>query len=118
MKSKKILVILSRTPFEGNSIKETFRTALGMTAGYLEHKVDLLLTKDAVFFLKQEKDKDMIDKFVKTFFLLDSKIHIDKDSLEEKGLKGDELDLKDPFVLTEREDILKLLQDSEITLCL
>lgn len=116
MKSKKILVVLSDAPMEETFIEDDLRTSLGMSAGYKDHQVDLLLTGNAVYLLNILQNHNLLQKFIKIFSLLDSTIYLDKKSIEEHNI--DTGQIEKPFKLSTRDEIIKLMNKSGFVLSL
>ncbi len=116
MKSKKLLIMAGDSPVGDSDIMEKLRLTLGVTAGYREHKVDLVLFGDAVYLLQVPKDQAGLEKFFKSFQYNDFKIFVDSASAKTRNLKLDSPE--SPFKALEREELLKLLDGAEMTISL
>lgn len=113
MKSQKILMTLTDTPLGKSSIVEKLRAALGMSAGYKEHKINLVLTGDAVYLLRMQGGEDLLDKFIRTYELIDADLFIDEVSAKDRNVPLDEV--PKPFKVINRDEIYKLLKESDLT---
>lgn len=114
MNSKKILITLSEAPFGEKFIVENFRTALGVTAGYREHRVDLLFTGDAVFFVKMQDYDTLIKKFLNSFKLLGSNLYLDMKALQDRNINSS--DVPEPFIVATRDEILDFYRYSSLNI--
>lgn len=113
MQSKKILIISGSTPLGNGDIIEKLRLALGVTTGYKEHKASLVLLDDAVFFHTMPVEINQIGKFIKSFNFNNFDIYIDSESASQRSLN---LDFKPPFKKLDRNQLLKMLDECDITI--
>ena len=114
MESKKILVILSDTPLGKTYVDHVLRSVLGMSAGYKEHKVNILFTSDSVLFALMPTDQGQTAKMVKALKLLDASLYLDKKSLDERNIEQDLIE--EPFRSVDRDSIMDLLRQSQLTI--
>ncbi|MCE1246090.1 MAG: DsrE family protein [Firmicutes bacterium] len=116
MNSKKILIIMKETPFSGGDVTERLRFALGVTAGYYEHKADLFLVEDAVYLLKISGQSGEASRYLNSFKLNGFSIYVDLDSIRER--KIDEKLIEAPFVKLERQKLPELMEQSDVVFSL
>jgi sulfur relay (sulfurtransferase) DsrF/TusC family protein len=107
---------MKETPFGDGDVVERLRFTLGVTAGYYEHKADLVLVEDAVYFLKIPGNAGELSKFIKSFALNGFNIYVDTASLEER--KIDEKLIVAPFVKLDRDKLPELLEQSDLVFSL
>ncbi len=112
---KKIMHVMRRPPHGSIYSYEGLEMVLIM-ASY-DQDITLVFIDDGVYALKkgQETDAIGIKGFVKTFLALDGydveKLYVERQSLEERGLK--EEDLVVPVEIMEAEEIGCLMQEQE-----
>jgi sulfur relay (sulfurtransferase) DsrF/TusC family protein len=116
MENKKILVFINESPFSDMTIQESLRIALGTTAGYKEHKVDLVLTGDSVYFMTVPRDENNIRKFLEGASLIGVDIYLDEKSMEERKL--DKENIAEPFRIADRKQIFELLKNADVNFSL
>lgn len=116
MNSKKILIIMKETPFGDGDVLERLRFTLGVTAGYYEHKADLVLVEDAVHLLRISGQSGDISRYIKSFVLNGFNIYVDLLSVQER--KIDEKLVESPFLKLERQKLSELLEQSDVVFSL
>jgi sulfur relay (sulfurtransferase) DsrF/TusC family protein len=116
MKNKKILMFINESPLSDVTIQEGLRTALGTTAGYREHKVDVVLTGDSVYFMNIPEDGNSVKKFIEGTKLIGINIYLDEKSLEERNL--DKEKVPEPFMTADRKKIFDLLKSADVNFSL
>ena len=70
MKSRNVLIFAKDSPFGESDVREKLRLSLGLSAGYKEHTVNLVLTGDAVYLVNVPEETSGILKFIKSFNFL------------------------------------------------
>jgi sulfur relay (sulfurtransferase) DsrF/TusC family protein len=114
--SKKIIISVSESPLGETFVNEALRTALGISAGCKEHKVDLLLYGDSVHMIRLPMADTYMGKLLRTLACQDSVIYLDKASLEERKLLLPSFPA--PFAVIEREEIPALFRQADMNISL
>ncbi len=113
MESKNILIILSDTPMGKTYIDHILRCALGMSAGYKEHRISVLFTNDSVLFALIPLDHGSSAKLVKALRYLDASLYLDKVAIEDRNIDSELIE--GPFRIMDRDSIRELLNKSHFT---
>jgi len=116
MESRKVLIFVKDTPFGESDIREKLRLSIDITAGYKEHEINLVLIQDAVYLAKIPEETNGLGQFLKSFKLNNSRIYVDMDSMKLRNINFDSLSV--PYLKLEREELMKLLVDSDMTISL
>ncbi|MFP4496837.1 MAG: DsrE family protein [Vulcanimicrobiota bacterium] len=116
MKQKNILVLLMKEPYSNNTLIEELRTSMGVSAGYREHRINMVFTSDAVYALKLSENNEIFSRFLKAFSMLDSKIYIDKKAAEDRNISLE--NIPDFFMAVDRKKISELYQESDMNFSL
>ena len=106
-------VEISNPPHGSDFVLEGLRMTVGLCAGADEHQVSVVFCDDGIYNLlsdvtwdeAHQKCWDMMRK-------LNINLHVDKDSMEERGV--DEADLDKPVVLLKRKDVIAILTKSDV----
>lgn len=114
MAEKKVVVMITHPPFGSIYYTEGLRAAVGVTSGIDEHKVDVLLLGDGVYFALNDVDKKDSSKYIQTLRGINSNIYAEEESLKERGLSNKEL--SDFVKVISRKDALKLILDADHTI--
>jgi len=107
---KRILILIKSAPITNLNYYEALRTA----AGLWDHEVKTLWTEDGVLGAVKTVDQSYTQKFLKDLPDLDIPLYVDISALKERGF--DEEDLIDDAVPLEEADIVKLLEETEVSL--
>ena len=116
MKSRNVLIFAKDSPFGESDVREKLRLSLGLSAGYKEHNVNLVLTGDAVYLVNVPEESSGILKFIKSFKYNNANIFVDTDSLSWRNLVVDSIPA--PFKKLDRDNMSKLLKESDLTISL
>jgi len=111
MQSKKVLVIIKELSAGENELKAKLRLTLGISAGYREHKVDMLLVEDAVYFVRVFKENKSLEKYMKSFQYNDFKVFLDGESLKNRNI--DEK-FTDGFKTINRDELRELFDQADM----
>lgn len=109
MSGKKITLIVKSSPFRGSFCEEALRATLGMNETIDENKINIVFVSDGVWFAMEDMNKFM--KYTIAFTSLKMPLYLEKESLEEKGIK--ESELASGFTVKDRSEISKILLDAE-----
>ncbi|MCD4785488.1 MAG: DsrE family protein [Candidatus Eremiobacteraeota bacterium] len=113
MQSKKVLVIIKELSTGENELKAKLRLMLGISAGYKEHKVDMVLVEDAVYFTKILQGNKALEKYMKSFHYNDFNIFVDAESLKNRNIKKP---ISEDFKTLNRDELKELLDQSDMTI--
>jgi sulfur relay (sulfurtransferase) DsrF/TusC family protein len=114
MKSKKILININGTPLGHEFILEKIRTAVGISAGYKEHEVDILLAGDSVYFPLMPIEQGHLGKITRASQFNGLEFYVDLESLKERNV--DPGKIKEPLKILGRDEILALCKNSDVVL--
>lgn len=95
-------------------ILEKIRTAIGISAGYREHEVDILLIGDSVYFPIIPMGQGQLGKIARACEFNGLDFFVDEKSLKDR--KIDPVKIKDPFKILSRDAIRELCNKSEVVL--
>lgn len=116
MKSKNVLINVNGTPLGREFILEKIRTAVGISAGYKEHKVNVLLAGDSVYFPIMPTNQGQLGKMTRASKFNGLEFFVDKKSLDERKLDLEKI--IDPFTIVSRDEIRVLCEKSDVVLSL
>ena len=112
MSEEKNIVILLRQPPHGTLYPvEGLRMSVAVSADFDPITV---VINDAVYAFIKDVDKTMYSMHIEFLKNIDLDIFVDKRSLEERGLSGD--DLVEEVEVKEHDEILKMIADSTVTI--
>ncbi len=108
--AKKIVVIIRKPPHGTLYPAEGLRVAVAVSTS----EATVVTLGDGVYTFLKETDKTLYQRHLD--FLKDAEIPIiiDKESLEERGLKSE--NLIEQVTVKEREEVLKILAEADVTL--
>lgn len=113
MQSKKVLVIIKELSTGENELKAKLRMTLGISAGYKEHKMDLVLVEDAVYFVTVLQDNKALEKYMKSFHYNNFNVFVDAESLKNRNINRP---IPENFKTLNRDELKELLDQSDITI--
>ncbi len=113
------LIVFRRAPFGWVNAVEALRLS---AAAATEHHLELLFVDDGVFCLMRGQTPKgigypAIDKPLRMLKELDVKYHVDSESLEERGLKEEDLDPRYGIEITSPDEIAKIMTEKKVVLC-
>ena len=112
MSEEKNIVILLRQPPHGTLYPvEGLRMSVAVSADFDPTTIAI---NDAVYTFTQDVDKTMYSMHIEFIKNIGLDIFVDKKSLDERGLTKD--DLIEDVEVVDHEDILKMIQESTVTI--
>ena len=112
MSEEKTVVILLRQPPHGTLYPvEGLRMSVAVSADFDPITIAI---NDGVYTFLKDTDKTMYSMHIEFSKNIDLDIYVDKKSLDERGLTKD--DLVDDVEVKEHGDILKLIENSTVTI--
>jgi sulfur relay protein TusC/DsrF len=113
------LIVFRRAPFGWVNAVEALRLSAAAAA---EHRLELLFVDDGVFcLLKGQAPKGIgypgIDKPLRMLKELDVKYYVDSESLEERGLKEDDIDPRYGTEMTSSDEMGQIVMQNKVVLC-
>ena len=112
MSEEKNVVILLRQPPHGTLYPvEGLRMSVAVSADFDPITIAI---NDGVYTFLKDTDKTMYSMHIEFLKNIDLDIYVDKKSLDERGLTKD--DLVDDVEVKEHGDILKLIENSTVTI--
>ena len=112
MSEEKTVVILLRQPPHGTLYPvEGLRMSVAVSADFDPITIAI---NDGVYTFLKDTDKTMYSMHIEFLKNIDLDIYVDKKSLDERGLTKD--DLVDDVEVKEHGDILKLIENSTVTI--
>ncbi|MHA1147281.1 MAG: DsrE family protein [Promethearchaeota archaeon] len=117
---KSILIICDQSPIGKNSTAESLRFASGLISlSDLDLKV--IFRDDAVYFFNKNADPEAVNQdnnenIMRLIKLSDLHVFLLKDSLEERGLKKDDLIQYENLYIISLVEVANFIQNSEVSL--
>ncbi len=114
MIQKSIAIQCSHGDRLARGVSEALRPAVGLAAGYQGHKVTLLVCDEGVYRLLESANQPFNHAYLASAGILDVSVHVEKESLEERGLNEEQL--VGDVQVTSAEDMLKKIEEADIHL--
>jgi predicted peroxiredoxin len=87
---------------------------VGVTSGIDENKVTIVYLGDGVYFALKGVDRKDTDKYLGTLRKQNARLIVQKESLQERSIKKDEVD--EGFEILPCKEIFQLLQAADFTM--
>lgn len=89
--SRSVVVALHQLPAGAGNLADVLRTAVGLSAAYAGHTVSVVLFGEGVLCALKGRNSGWVDRYVKAARAHKVEILAETDSLQEHGLKEDDL---------------------------
>lgn len=114
MAKKNIAITINHAPYSGNFCMEGLRSVVGTHLAINEQEVKTLFLGDGVFFGIKTLKEDGFTKFTETLKSMGMEFYLEEESIQQR--KIEKTLIREDFKILSRQDIFKILQESDHTL--
>lgn len=110
MRDKKVIIMITSSPFATLNNYEAIRTSIGL----IFHRVYVIWRGEGVYNALKTADDSSIRPFIRLFKDLDIALYVDRDDLKVRGLQDEELlpEVKN----IERAEVLDIICEADVVL--
>ncbi|HHT9120072.1 MAG TPA: DsrE family protein [Candidatus Hypogeohydataceae bacterium YC41] len=114
MVQRSVLITINRPPYGSIYYTEGLRAAVGVTSGIDENIVTVVYLGDGSYFTLKGVDRKDTDKYLSTLKKQGTRLIVQKESLQERGIKESEIETD--FEILPTKEILDLMQRVDFTM--
>ncbi len=114
MGEKTVLITINHAPYGSIYYTEGLRAAVGVTSGIDEHKVNVAYFGDGVYFAVKGVNRKDTEGYIGTLKKSESRMIVEKESLDDRNI--DESKIADDIEIISRSEVLKLVNDADLTI--
>ena len=110
MAEYKIVIIINSSPLNTLNNYESLRTCMA----FFDHDITVIWRNNGVFNALSKVDNSSTKPFIRNFEVMDIKLYVDGQDLEERGLQGQ--DLIPEVQKLGRKDVIKAIKNADVVL--